>query len=48
MNKYFIILSILFLGFIMITDYMETKNNCIIPQFTKEEMQQICIEEGLK
>ena len=44
MTKFLVIVSILFLGFMMFLDY---KQETVIPQFTDEEIEFICNEEGL-
>lgn len=45
MTKFFISLSILFIGLMMWNDFQSLK--CPFPQFTVEEMNAICIEEGI-
>lgn len=45
MTKFLIILSVLFIGLMMWNDYKGMQ--CPFPQFTAEEMKQICLEEGI-
>ena len=47
MNKILFLLSMLFLGLMMFVDFKQGINYCPIPQFTDEQMQAICIEEGI-
>lgn len=47
MTKFLVVLSILFLGFMMFLDYQSNKINTVIPEFSDEEIQFICNEEGL-
>lgn len=47
MNKILFLLSILFLVVMMFVDYKQGINYSPIPQFTDEQMQAICIEEGI-
>lgn len=47
MNKILFLLSILFVLVMMFVDYKQGFNCCPIPQFTDEQMQAICIEEGI-
>ena len=44
MTKFLVVLSILFLSFILFIDY---KQKTVFPQFTDEEIEFICKEEGL-
>ena len=46
MNKILFLLSMLFLVVMMFVDFKMGINCCPIPQFTDEQMQAICIEEG--
>lgn len=48
MTKILVVLSILFVGFMMFMDYQDSKINTAIPEFTNEQIQFICNEEGLK
>ena len=47
MTRFLVILSILFVGFMMFLDYQQNKRPSVIPEFTDEEIQFICNEEGL-
>lgn len=47
MNKILFLLSMLFLVVMMFVDFKQGINYCPIPQFTDEQMQAICIEEGI-
>ena len=47
MAKFLVIMSILFLGFMMFVDYQQNKKPAVIPEFTDEQIQFICNEEGL-
>lgn len=47
MTKILVVLSLLFLGFMMFLDYQNSKINTVIPEFTDEQIQFICNEEGL-
>lgn len=47
MNKILFLLSILFVLVMMFVDYKQGFNCSPIPQFTEEQMQIICIEEGI-
>lgn len=44
MTKFLVIISILFL----FLGYQEIKKSDLIPEFTKEQIEFICNEEGLK
>ena len=46
MNKFFILLTILFLATMMFIDYKKSITNPF-PQFTEQELIFICNEEGL-
>ena len=46
MTRFLVILSILFLGFMMFMDY-KNRPKTMIPEFTDEQIQFICREEGL-
>lgn len=45
MTKFFIVLSVLFVGLMMWNDFQGMQ--CPFPQFTVEEMHQICLEEEI-
>ena len=47
MKKILVVLSLLFLGFMMFMEYQQNKKPAIIPEFTDEQIQFICNEEGL-
>lgn len=47
MIRFLVILSVLFIGFMMFMDYQNSKINTVIPEFTDEQIQFICNEEGL-
>lgn len=47
MNKILFLLSILFVLVMMFMDYKQGINYSPIPQFTEQELQFICNEEGL-
>ena len=47
MTKFLVIVSILFLGFMMFTEYQQNKRPTVIPKFSDEEIEFICNEEGL-
>ena len=47
MNKILFLLSMLFLVVMMFVDFKQGINYYPIPQFTDEQMQAICIEEGI-
>ena len=47
MTKFLVIMSILFLGFMMFMEYQQNKKSAVIPEFTDEQIQFICNEEGL-
>lgn len=47
MNKILFLLSILFVLVMMFVDYKQGFNCSPFPQFTDEQMQAICIEEGI-
>ena len=48
MKRLMIILSIVFLATMMMNDFNSSRVERLpIPQFTAEEMQAICIEEGI-
>lgn len=47
MTRFLVVLSILFLGFMMFMDYQENKKSAIIPEFSDQEIQFICNEENL-
>ena len=48
MKRLMIILSIIFLATMMMNDFNSSRIERLpIPQFTAEEMQAICIEEGI-
>lgn len=46
-EKILVVLSVLFVGFMMFLDYQKSKINTVIPEFTDEQIQFICNEEGL-
>lgn len=46
MTRFLVIMSILFLGFMMFLDYQKNKLTAI-PEFTDEQIQFICNEKGL-
>lgn len=47
MTRFLVIMSILFLSFMMFVDYQQNKKPTVIPEFTDEQIQFICNEEGL-
>lgn len=47
MTRFLVIMSILFLGFMMFMDYQQNKPNVIIPEFSDEQIEFICNEEDL-
>ena len=47
MAKFTVIMSILFLGFMMFNEHQQNKSLGLIPAFTDEEIQFICNEEVL-
>lgn len=47
MKKILVVLSLLFLGFMMFMEYQQNKKPAIIPEFTDEQIQFICNEEEL-
>lgn len=47
MTRFLVIMSILFLGFIMFMEYQQNKKPAVIPEFSDQEIQFICNEEGL-
>ena len=47
MARFLFLLSILFVLVMMFVDYKQGFNCSPIPQFTDEQMQAICIEEGI-
>ncbi len=47
MTRFLVIMSILFLGFMIFVDYQQNKKPAVIPEFTDEQIQFICNEEGL-
>ena len=47
MTRFLVVLSILFLGFMMFIDYQENKKSAIILEFSDQEIQFICNEENL-
>lgn len=47
MTKILVVLSILFVGFTMFMEYQQNKKPTVIPEFTDEQIQFICNEEGL-
>jgi hypothetical protein len=47
MTKFLVVLSILFLSFMMFMDYQKNKKSAVIPEFSDQEIQFICNEENL-
>lgn len=47
MNKILFLLSILFVLAMMFVDYKQGFNCSPFPQFTEQELEFICIEEGI-
>lgn len=47
MTKFLVVLSLLFVGFMMFLEYQQNKKPAVIPEFTDEQIQFICNEESL-
>lgn len=47
MTRFLVIMSILFLSFMMFMEYQQNKKPVIIPEFSDQEIEFICNEEGL-
>ena len=47
MTKFLVIMSILFLGFMMFLEFQKNEKTSTIPEFTEEQYEAICIEEEL-
>ena len=45
--KFWLGLTLLILAFLAYIDYRDFYSTSTIPQFTDEQMKQICIEEGI-
>ena len=45
--KFWLGFTLLILAFLAYIDYRDFNSTCSIPQFTDEQMKQICIEEGI-
>lgn len=45
--KFWLGFTLLILAFLAYIDYRDFNSTCPIPQFTDEQMKQICIEEGI-
>lgn len=45
--KFWLCFSLFLLAFLAYIDYKDFNNYSIIPQFSEEQMRQICIEEGI-